>query len=113
MQQNRQYMADFEKLLTLCEERNVAVQTIKSLMRGPWGTEDRNYSVWYEPLTDQADIDRAVHWVIGRPNVFLNTTGDITLLPKLLDAASRFSERTPDAAMTSMLQERRMSSLFA
>lgn len=113
MQQNRQYMADFEKLLTLCEERNVAVQTIKSLMRGPWGTEDRNYSVWYEPLTDQADIDRAVHWVIGRPHVFLNTTGDITLLPKLLDAASRFSERTPDAAMTSMLQERRMSSLFA
>lgn len=113
MQQNSKYMDDFEKLMNVCEERNVAVQTIKSLMRGPWGTEDRNYSVWYEPLTDQNDIDRAVHWVIGRPNIFLNTTGDITILPNLLDAASRFSTRTADAEMQGMLQERRMSSMFA
>ena len=113
MQQNGKYMEDFEKLMKVCEERNVAVQTIKSLMRGPWGTEDRNYSVWYQPLTEQNDIDRAVHWVIGRPHVFLNTTGDITILPKLLDAASRFSQRTPDTAMQSMLQERQMSSMFA
>jgi len=113
MQQNSKYMADFEKLVKVCEERNVAVQTIKSLMRGPWGTADRNYSVWYQPLTDQADIDRAVHWVIGRPDIFLNTTGDITLLPKLLDAASRYQSRTSDEAMTAMLQERQMSNLFA
>jgi aryl-alcohol dehydrogenase-like predicted oxidoreductase len=113
MQQNSKYMDDFEKLVKLCEERNVAVQTIKSLMRGPWGAADRNYSVWYQPLTEQADIDRAVHWVIGRPNVFLNTTGDITILPKLLDAASRYQARTPDAAMTEMLEERQMSSMFA
>lgn len=113
MQQNSKYMDDFEKLVKLCEERNVAVQTIKSLMRGPWGTADRNYSVWYQPLTEQADIDRAVHWVIGRPNIFLNTTGDITILPKLLDAASRYQARTPDAAMTAMLEERQMSSMFA
>ena len=113
MQRESKYMNDFEKLVKLCEERNVAVQTIKSLMRGPWGTADRNYSVWYQPLTEQADIDRAVHWVIGRPNVFLNTTGDITILPKLLDAASRYQARTPDAAMTEMLEERQMSSMFA
>ena len=113
MQQNSKYMEDFEKLVKLCEERNVAVQTIKSLMRGPWGAADRNYSVWYQPLTEQADIDRAVHWVIGRPHVFLNTTGDITILPKLLDAASRYQARTPDAAMTEMLEERQMSNLFA
>jgi len=113
MQQDSKYMGDFEKLVKLCEERKVAVQTIKSLMRGPWGTEDRNYSVWYKPLTDQNDIDRAVHWVMGRPGFFLNTTGDISILPKLLDAASRFSTRTPDTDMQKMLQERRMSSMFA
>ncbi|MBX3011127.1 MAG: aldo/keto reductase [Caldilineaceae bacterium] len=113
MQQNDKYMADFEQLVKLCEERTIAVQTIKSLMRGPWGTEDRNYSVWYQPLTEQADIDRAVHWVIGRPHIFLNTAGDITLLPKILDAASRYQQRPSDAEMTQLLQERRMSSLFA
>ncbi len=113
MQQNDKYMADFEKLVKVCEERNVAVQTIKSLTRGPWATTERTHSVWYEPLIEQDDIDRAVHWVIGRPNIFLNTTGDIHLLPKLLDAANRFSERPNDETMQQMLKERHMTSLFA
>ncbi len=113
MQQNERYMRDFEAVVHLCEERGVAVQTIKSLMRGPWATTERTHSVWYQPLTEQADIDRAVHWVIGRPNIFLNTAGDITLLPKILDAASRFEQRPTNAEMDAMLQERQMSNLFA
>jgi hypothetical protein len=28
--------------------------------------------------------------VLARPGVFLNTTGDLNLLPKVLDAANRF-----------------------
>lgn len=113
MHQNERYMRDFDAVVKLCEERGVAVQTIKSLMRGPWATKDRTHTVWYEPLTEQADIDRAVHWVIGRPNIFLNTAGDITLLPKILDAASRFESRPSDEAMAAMLKERHMSNLFA
>ena len=113
MQQNSKYIADFEALVKLCEERNVAVQTIKSITRGPWGSKDRTSSVWYEPLTEQADIDLAVHWVLGRPNIFLNTVGDIHLLPKVLDAASRFERRPSDEEMRHLLEERHMSSLFA
>jgi aryl-alcohol dehydrogenase-like predicted oxidoreductase len=113
MQQNSKYIADFEALVKMCEERNVAVQTIKSITRGPWGSKDRTSSVWYEPLTEQADIDLAVHWVLGRPNIFLNTVGDIHLLPKVLDAASRFERRPSDAEMRHLLEERHMSSLFA
>jgi aryl-alcohol dehydrogenase-like predicted oxidoreductase len=30
------YAADFEATVALCEQRNVAVQTIKALARGPW-----------------------------------------------------------------------------
>lgn len=110
---NERYMQDFNAVAKLCEERGVAVQTIKSLMRGPWATTERTHSVWYQPLTEQADIDRAVHWVIGRPNIFLNTAGDITLLPKILDAASRFEQRTADADMEEMMQDRQMTNLFA
>lgn len=113
MQQNSKYMADFEALVKLCEERNVAVQTIKSITRGPWATTERFASVWYEPLTQQTDIDLAVHWVLGRPNIFLNTVGDIHLLPKVLDAAIRFQQRPPDAEMSHLLEEQHMSSLFA
>lgn len=113
MQQNEKYLADFDALLQLCAERNVAVQTIKSITAGPWGSQERTHSVWYEPLVNQEDIDRAVHWVIGRPGVFLNTAGDIRLLPKILDAASRFQARPADDEMAGMVRTRRMSSLFA
>jgi aryl-alcohol dehydrogenase-like predicted oxidoreductase len=90
MMQNPQYAADFEALMELCEKRNVAVQTIKSLARGPWGDKAQNRATWYEPFEEQADIDRVVPWVLNRPNFFLNTAGDIHLLPLVLDAASRF-----------------------
>jgi aryl-alcohol dehydrogenase-like predicted oxidoreductase len=113
MQQNEKYMADFEVLLSLCAEREVAVQTIKAITVGPWGSQERTHSVWYEPFTEQSDIDLAVHWVIGRPGIFLNTAGDITLLPKILNAASRFRERPSEDEMRELAKERRMSSLFA
>ena len=99
-------------MLVICRERNVAVQIIKSIARGPWAMTERSHTTWYQPLEDQADIDRAVHWVLGLPGVFLNTAGDLTLLPRVLDAASRFERRTPDEAMAAMLQSQRMTSLF-
>lgn len=113
MHQNSRYINDFEELVALCEERNVAVQTIKSITAGPWGSQERTHSVWYEPLVKQADIDRAVHWVLGRAGIFLNTAGDIGLLPKILDAASRLDKRPSDEEMQQMVRERHMSSLFA
>lgn len=112
MFQSERYREDFEAVVRLCEARNVAVQTIKSLARGPWATTDKARNTWYQPLEDQADIDRAVHWVIGRPHIFLNTTADIYLLPKVLDAARRFAERPSDDDMTTMLEQRRMTTLF-
>jgi predicted aldo/keto reductase-like oxidoreductase len=113
MHQNGHYIDDFEQLVALCEDRNVAVQTIKSITAGPWGSQERTHSVWYEPLVKQEDIDRAVHWVLGREGIFLNTAGDIGLLPKILDAASRLEKRPSDESMQQMVRERHMSSLFA
>jgi len=90
MMQNPGYAADFESLLKICKDRKVAVQTIKSLARRPWGESKRIRTTWYEPFEDQIDIDRAVHWVLKREGIFLNTSSDIHILPKILDAASRF-----------------------
>lgn len=90
MMQNPTYRADFEALMELCQARNVAVQTIKSCTRGAWPTEQHTAATWYEPFAEQSEIDTAVHWVLRRPGIFLNTPGDIHLLPKVLDAARRF-----------------------
>jgi predicted aldo/keto reductase-like oxidoreductase len=82
MQQNAGYIADFEALVKLCAERNVAVQTIKGITAGPWGSQEHTHGTWYEPLTDQAEVDQAVHWVIGRPGIFLNTPATSPCSPR-------------------------------
>lgn len=97
MMEDSHYAAMFERVVAACRERTVAVQTIKSIARRPWWGRERARTTWYQPLEDQRDIDLAVHWVLSRPGVFLNTVGDVTLLPKVLDAADRFT-RAPDAA---------------
>ncbi|NJM40579.1 MAG: aldo/keto reductase [Anaerolineae bacterium] len=113
------YASDFETLLGLCKERNLAVQTIKSITRAPWPKDvgDKKFAAtWYVPFTDQADVDTAVSWLLSRPGVFLNSVGDIHILPKVLHAAARFSSgelATPSKAqMEALLVERNMSSLF-
>jgi len=113
MAQDERYRQSFQEVLSICQERNVAVQIIKSLARGPWATAERTHTTWYQPLEAQADIDRAVHWIMGLlPDVFINTAGDLTLLPKVLDAARRFERRPSDEEMAQMLGAQRMSSLF-
>jgi len=110
--QDEVYEHDFEALIKTCQERNVAVQTIKSITRGPWATTQRSRSTWYQPLEEQADIDVAVQWAIGRPGIFLNTVGDIHLLPKVLDAAARFERRPTDAEMKAVVEQEHMTALF-
>ncbi len=112
MASDERYARAFEAVLAICRERNVAVQVIKTIARGPWATTERTHTTWYQPLEAQADIDRAVHWALGVPGVFLNTAGDLTLLPRVLDAASRFERRPSSEEMAAMLGAQRMSSLF-
>jgi aryl-alcohol dehydrogenase-like predicted oxidoreductase len=110
---DERYAADFEALMAVCAERGVAVQTIKSISLAPWDGREWTASTWYEPLEDQADIDLAVHWVLGRPGIFLNTVGDVNLLPKVLDAASRYESRPGDGAMEELASRRRLVPLFS
>ena len=112
MLRNETYRAAFETVLKTCKARNTAVQTIKGITRRPYVTDQHSHATWYEPLTDQPSIDKAVHWVLGNEDVFLNTVGDIHLLPKVLDAAARFEDGTPDVVMEAMVAEWEMAPLF-
>jgi len=112
LSQNAQYLADFNALLATCQTRGLAVQIIKSITRAPWGERARTRATWYEPLEEQADIDLAVHWILGHPGLFLNTVGDVHVLPKVLSAAERFETQPSDAQMQALLTQREISSLF-
>ena len=107
------YAADFEALAAVCVERGVALQTIKSIALAPWHGREQTAATWYEPLREATDIDLAVHWALGRPEVFLNTVGDVKLLPKVLDAASRFASQPLDEAMDDLVARSRLVPLFS
>jgi aryl-alcohol dehydrogenase-like predicted oxidoreductase len=110
--QDSRYAETFEALAAVCAERGVALQTIKSLARRPWEGRPHTAATWYEPLREQADVDLAVHWVLGRPDAFLLTTGDVEILPRLLDAAERFERRPDDDAMAALAERATAAPLF-
>jgi hypothetical protein len=110
--QNSYYRENFEALLKTSQERRVAVQTIKAIAHRPWMERDHTRTTWYQPLESPGDIDRAVWWVMGRRGVFLNTVGDVDLLPLVLDAANRFRKAPSDEEIQEMLASSHAEPLF-
>ena len=107
------YARDVAELIALCEERGAAMQTIKAITLGPWRRERPSTpTTWYEPLTEPRDIDLAVRWVLARPGVFLNTVGDLDILPNVLDAADRAGPKPSDAEMDELVERRDMTPFF-
>ena len=98
---------------SLCAERNVAVQTIKSIARRRWTEQDdeKRFS-WYMPLRDVEPIQRAVHFVLSRPGLFLNTSSDATLLPIVLNAAEQSLEPPSEDALQADIQQLGIEPLF-
>jgi aryl-alcohol dehydrogenase-like predicted oxidoreductase len=86
--QDERYAGEFEALAATCEDGGVAMQTIKA-------------------------IALAVHWVLGREGVFLNTAGDVNLLPLVLAAAEEFTGEPPsDERMDELVQRHALRPLF-
>jgi aryl-alcohol dehydrogenase-like predicted oxidoreductase len=111
--QDPAYHASFEALVEQCAERQVAVQTIKSIARRRWAAESTEpHFAWYQPLMAGDALDRAVGYVLGRPQLFLNTSSDATRLQATLDAASRPAVVPSDEAMAADVAAHGMAPLF-
>jgi predicted aldo/keto reductase-like oxidoreductase len=110
--QNPRYLADFNALWEVCKSRNIAMQTCKTIARGLWGDQPRTRTTWYQPVEGQADIDRLVHWVLSHRSLFLSTASDIHLLPKILDAANRFTTPPLDEEMQELVTRLGMAPIF-
>ena len=100
------------ELLDVCAERNIAVQTIKSIAKGRWHDGLDAHFSWYEPLTDPSAIDRAVRYVLSDPRLFLNTTSDARLLPLVVAAASGDLTSPSDAELRADVAEYGITPLF-
>ncbi|MEL6892025.1 MAG: aldo/keto reductase, partial [Actinomycetota bacterium] len=106
------YRGDVEALLDVCADREVAVQTIKSIARGRWRDEPEHRFSWYDPLTEAGPIGRAVRYVLSHPQMFLNTTSDARLLPMLVDAASGDLAAPSDDELRADVEAEGMTPLF-
>jgi len=107
------YRRDFDETLVYCREKGIAVQTIKGIARGAWAAgAEKTRLPWYQPLEDENAIRQSVHWVLGEPDIFLNSVGDMNLLPLVLKAADDIGPKPDDATMTRLAKEQGLSSIF-
>ncbi len=113
MMRQEVYGADFERLYAFCRERNIAMQTIKSIARRRWrdADEDPHFS-WYMPLQDAAPLARAIHYVLARPGLFLNSSSDANLLRLTLETASNPAPTPTDAQLEQDVADFGMAPLF-
>ena len=112
MMQDEKYRSDFNDLEVYCVKNNAAIQTIKSISKGGLGNKKQKYNVWYDPLDNEQSIRNAVTWVLGNKYIFLNTAGDINLLPMVLDAAKHYEIPPDDSTMEEDVRNYNITSLF-
>ena len=95
------YLRDFDALAEETQARDVALLVMKAIARNLWRRErnGHRFDTWYEPLDEQAHVDAAVAFVLGRPEVTgICTAGDVRLLPLFVEAERRRSAITvPEA----------------
>ena len=109
----RGYDKEFDKTVRVCEKRNIAIQTIKGIARGPWAAGiSPNRTTWYQPFEDENVITNCVHWILGRENLFLNSVGDINLVPLVLKAADSYQKPPTNATMQRIDGEVGTASIF-
>lgn len=106
------YRRDATALLGECGRRDVGVHIIKTVAKDPWGEREKTHATWYEPFTDQAVIDRAVAFVLSKPVTTLASVGDVSVLPKVLDAAERFRPLASDEEAALLTEAARYHSPF-
>jgi aryl-alcohol dehydrogenase-like predicted oxidoreductase len=94
MVQDPAFRRDWEGLLSLCVERDAGVHLLKATARIAWGDSPRSHGTWYRPLTEQADVDRAVAWALQQPITTICSAGDPRLFAAICDAAERYRKVT-------------------
>ena len=103
---NADYRRNAQELLASARSKGVGVQAIKMIARGGWGDSERECSTWYDPHRQQAEIDRAVWWMLSQPVHTAPSAGEVMLLDKVLDAAERFSPMS-DAEQEDVIRDQR------
>jgi predicted aldo/keto reductase-like oxidoreductase len=102
------YRESVDRLLALCQERDVGVQIIKAAAARPYTEKsERRPDPWYEPYTDYEDIKTGTDFVLSMPGVITTgSVGNVNVMPTFLRAAANFTRL--DAAQRDALVQLRV-----
>ena len=106
------FCRDWDALVARCRADDVGIHVLKATAKGPWNGRPPTHNTWYEPFTAQADVDRAVAWVLRQPVTTLCSAGDLALLPAICDAAERYRE-VDQRQQTALLAQPGYGDIFA
>ena len=85
------YRRQADELLRQCHGRAVGTMGIKAIARGLWDEDEtRTYTTWYRPFEEEERIQEAVNYALCQDVTGLCTAGDISLLPRFLEACESF-----------------------
>ena len=94
---------EFRFLVDTTQKKDIGSIAIKALAKQPWNPGVRMYRTWYEPFTEQADIDKSIWYVLSQGVTTAALPADLRLWPKVIDAAERFKpmgEKEQEAAVS-------------
>ena len=99
-----EFRRDWDELVATCRANDVGIHVLKATAKAPWPDRSKaTLNTWYVPFTEQADIDRAVAWALNQPVTTICSAGDLSVFPKVVDAAERYREIDPVAAEEALL----------
>jgi aryl-alcohol dehydrogenase-like predicted oxidoreductase len=109
---NPVFRKNAEELVKTCRLKDVGTMIIKAICRGPWGENAHRFSTWYEPFTEMEDIQPAVNFALSQDITGLCTSGDVTILPKFLEACQNFKRMTREEQDEMILRAGQFEPLF-
>jgi predicted aldo/keto reductase-like oxidoreductase len=84
---------DYRPLLETAKKKDAGVFAIKTIAKGNWNNPapPHKYNTWYEPFDDKSDIEKSLWYALGRDITSAVSSGDMKLLPKIIDAAEKYT----------------------
>lgn len=84
------FRRDWNELVSACEAGDVGIHVLKATAKAPWAGRTPTHHTWYEPLTEQHAINRAVAWALDQAVTTLCSSGDLEVFPKVVAAAESY-----------------------
>ena len=82
--------SDFAFLMEVAQKKDLGVIAIKAIAKQPWELGPHMYRTWYEPFSQQTDIDKGIWYTLSQEVSTTVMPADVRLWPMVIDAAERF-----------------------